>query len=61
METNLIYLLNSGNILNMFEIQKCWKNMSERRVLNSKIHCLTLNLLCATVSRTIFFFGLFLP
>ena len=31
------------------------KNMSERRVLNSKIHCLTLDLLCATVSRTIFF------
>ena len=23
METNLIYLLDSGNILNMFEIQKC--------------------------------------
>ena len=23
-ETNLIYLLDSGNILNMFEIQKCW-------------------------------------
>ena len=34
METKLEYLLDSGNTLNMFEIQKYF---------HSKIHCLTLD------------------
>ena len=55
-EANLIYLLDSGNILNMFEIQKCWNKISQKdRYLHSKIHCLALDLLCTTVLGTIFF------
>ena len=56
METNLIYLLDSGNILNMFEIQKCWNKISQKdRYLYSKIHWLALDLLCTAVLGTIFF------
>ena len=56
METNFTYLLYSGNILNMFDIQKCWNKISqEDRYLRFKIHCLTLDLLCTAVMGTIFF------
>ena len=56
------YLLGSGNILNMFETQKYWNKISQKvGYLHSKIHCLTLDLLCTTVSRTIFFLGFISP
>ena len=60
METNLIYLLDSGNILNMFEIQKCRNEISQKdRFLHSKLHCLTLDLLYTAVLGTIFCFVCF--
>ena len=56
METNLIYLLDSGNIINVFEIQKCRNKISHKDgYLHSKIHCFTLDLLCTAVLGTIFF------
>ena len=56
METNLIYLLDSGNILNMFEIQKCRNKIPQKDgYLHSKMHCLTLDLLYTTALATIFF------
>ena len=56
LETNVIYILDSGNILNMFEIKKCWNKISQKdRYWHSKIHCLALDLLCAAVLGTIFF------
>ena len=56
METNLIYLLDSGNILNMFEIQKCRNKISQKDgYLHSKMHRLTLDLLYTSVLATIFF------
>ena len=55
-DTNSIYLLDSGNILNMLEIQKCRNKISQKDGhLHSKIHCLTLDLLCTAVLGTIFF------
>ena len=45
-----------SNILNMFEIQKCWNKISQKdRYLHSKIHCLTLGLLCTAALGTVFF------
>ena len=56
MEANLIYLLYRGNILNMFEIQKCRNKISQKDgYLHSKISCLTLDLLCTAVLGSIFF------
>ena len=56
METNLINLFDRGNILNMSKIQKCQNKISEKDgYLHSKIHCLTLDLLCTAVLGTIFF------
>ena len=41
METNLEYLLDSGNILNMFEIQIYRNKISQKDgYLHSKLHCL---------------------
>ena len=60
MET-LEYLLDSGNVLNMFDIQECWNRISQRDgYLYFKINCLTLVLLCTSVLGTNFFFGLLL-
>ena len=56
METNLIYLLESGNTLNMFEIQYCLNKISQKDgYLHSKINGLTLDLLCTAVMGTIYF------
>ena len=56
LDKNLIYLLDSCNILNMFEIQKCRNKISQKdRYLHSKMHCLALDLLCTAVLGTIFF------
>ena len=52
-----IFAFDSGNILNMFEIQKYINKISQiDEYLHSKIHCLTLDLLCTAVWTTIFFF-----
>ena len=60
MET-LEYLLDSGNVLNMFDIQECWNRISQRDgYLYFKINCLTLVLLCTSVLGTNFFVGLLL-
>ena len=54
METH-IYLLDSCNMLNMSEIQKCRNKISQKDgYLHFKIHCLTLDLLCTAVLGTIF-------
>ena len=46
METKLEYFLDSGNTLNMFEIQKYGnKIFQEDEYFHSKMHCLTLDLL----------------
>ena len=56
METKLEYLLDSGNALNMFEIQKYWNKIFQKdEYVHSKIHCLTLDLLCTAESGKIFF------
>ena len=56
METNLIYLLDNGNMLNMFEIQKYGNKISQKDgYLHSKMHCLTLDIICTAVLGTIFF------
>ena len=61
METKLEYLLDIGTTLNMFEIQKYWRKIFWKEgYLHSKIHCVTLDLLCTTALRAIFFLGLFL-
>ena len=50
------YLLDSGNTLNMFEIQKYWnKTFQKDEYFHSKIHCLTLDLICTAELETIFF------
>ena len=49
-----ISAFNSGNILNMFEIQKYWNKISQTDVyLHCKICCLILDLICTA------FFGFF--
>ena len=56
METKLEYLLDSGNILIMLESQKYWNLISQQDgYLHSKIHSLTLDLLCTAALGTIFF------
>ena len=61
MEIKLEYLLDSGNTLNMFEVQKYGNKIIQKDwYLYSKIHCLTLALLCVVVLGTMIF-GLFLP
>ena len=60
METNLIYLLNSGNILNMFEIQKCWKKYVRKTSFEFQNTLLNIGpTLCYSIENNIFF-GLFL-
>ena len=52
-----IFAFDSGNILNMFEIQKYWRKISETDdYFHSKIYCLTLDLLYTAVLGTISFF-----
>ena len=56
METKLEYLLDSGNILNMFEIEKCSNKIiafqNTQLNIGPTLHC--------SVGKNIFF-GLFLP
>ena len=59
METKLEYLLGNGNVLNTFEIQKSQNQISQKDgYLHSKVHYLTLDLLCTAVLGTIFFSAL---
>ena len=56
METKLEHLLDSGNTLNMFEIQKYLNNIFEKDgYLHSKLHCLTLDQLCTAGWERYFF------
>ena len=51
-----IFTFDSGNILNMFQIQKYWYKISQTDgYLHSKMHCLILDLLSTTILGTIFF------
>ena len=53
-------VLMIGNILNMFEIRKYWNKISQKDgYLHSKIHCLTLSLLCNVALGTLRFFSAF--
>ena len=53
METNLIYLLDSGNILNMFEILR---NVSERRAFRFQNTLLNIGpILHCSIGNNIFF------
>ena len=53
METNLIYLLDSGNILNMFEILR---NISERRAFRFRNTLLNIGpILHCSIGNNIFF------
>ena len=56
MEAKLEHLLDSGNTLNMFEIQKYLNKIFEKDgYLHSKLHCLTLDQLCTAGWKRYFF------
>ena len=52
-----IFAFDRGNILNLFEVQKYWRKISQTDdYLHSKIYCLTLDLFCTAILGTISFF-----
>ena len=56
METNFEYLFDSGNTLNMFEMLKYSNKVFQKdEYFHSKVHYLTLDLLCTAELGTIFF------